>query len=171
MRRFAGVACPVVVMDLGSDAVDGLSQLDRVVQQSPAARVLVLDPGSVEGVGELARELGATHVISGFVPPPEVASLIDRWITLAAAQSERRGLGATGLHRDAPRRRGLARGRAWGLNAYPRRAGPFEAPTIQFLSDTWTSVAAGRVALAIRNHARCSGKPIPRSRNVMYLMP
>ena len=87
----AGVACPVVVMDLGSDPVDGLSQLDRVVQQSPAARVLVLDPGSVEGVGELARELGATHVISGFVPPPEVASLIDRWITLAAAQSEREG--------------------------------------------------------------------------------
>ena len=87
----AGVACPVVVMDLGSDAVDGLSRLGRVVQQSSAARVLVLDPESVEGVGELARELGATYVISGFVPPPEVASLIDRWVNLAAAQSEREG--------------------------------------------------------------------------------
>ena len=73
------------------DPVGGLSQLEQLARQSPAALVLVLDPGSIEGVRELARELGATHVISGFVPPPEVAALIDRWITLAAAQTEREG--------------------------------------------------------------------------------
>lgn len=87
----AGVACPVVVIDLGGDPIDGLGRLDRVVRQSPAARVLVLDPLSVDGVGDLARELGATHVISGFVPPPDVAALIDRWIALAVAQTEREG--------------------------------------------------------------------------------
>jgi len=53
--------------------------------------VLVLDPEGNEEVAELARELGATLVISGLVPPPEVASLVDRWITLAAVQTEREG--------------------------------------------------------------------------------
>ena len=51
------------------------------------ARVLVLDPERQEGVAALARELGATHVISGFVTPPEVAVLIDRWITLAEGKT------------------------------------------------------------------------------------
>jgi DNA-binding NarL/FixJ family response regulator len=86
-----GVSCPVVLIDLRKNAADGLSDLDQIIRSSPAARVLVLDAEAHEGVGELARELGATHVISGFVPPPVVASLIDRWITLAAAQTQREG--------------------------------------------------------------------------------
>jgi hypothetical protein len=81
----------VVVIDLGKCPVEGLNSLDRVIRLSPAARVLVLDPGSTEGVADLARELGATHVISGFVPPPEIAALLDRWIGLAAKQAEREG--------------------------------------------------------------------------------
>jgi hypothetical protein len=87
----SGLASPVVVMDLGKDPVEGLELLDRIIRLSPTARVLILDPAPSEGVAELARELGATHVISGFVPPPEVAALIDRWIGLAAAQAQREG--------------------------------------------------------------------------------
>ncbi len=86
-----GLACPVVLIDLRDYAAQGLHDLDRAARQSPAARVLVLDPEANEGVAELARELGATLVIPGFVPPPDVASLVDRWITLAAAQTEREG--------------------------------------------------------------------------------
>ncbi len=37
------------------------------------------------------RKMGATHVISGFAPPPEVACFIDRWITLADRQTDRAG--------------------------------------------------------------------------------
>jgi hypothetical protein len=86
-----GLACPVVLIDLRNYAAQGLHDLDRAVRQSPAARVLVLDPDANEGVAELSRELGASLVISGFVPPPDVASLVDRWITLAAAQTEHEG--------------------------------------------------------------------------------
>jgi DNA-binding NarL/FixJ family response regulator len=86
-----GLACPVVLIDLRTHATQGLDDLDRAIRQSPAARVLVLDPEGNKGVVDLARELGATLAISGFVPPPEVASLVDRWIKLAAAQTERDG--------------------------------------------------------------------------------
>jgi hypothetical protein len=89
------VSRPVVLIDLRNNAVDGLSDLDRVIRMCPAARVVVLDPEAHHAVGELARELRATHVISGFVPPPMVADLIDRWITLAAAQTQREGWSRT----------------------------------------------------------------------------
>jgi hypothetical protein len=39
----------------------------------------------------LARELGATYVASGFVPPPLVADLLARWIGLAQRRIERDG--------------------------------------------------------------------------------
>ena len=86
-----GLACPVVLIDLRNDPAQGLNDLDRVLRQSPAARILVLDPEEEQGVVELARELGAAQVISGFVPPPEVANLLDRWIKLAVTQIEREG--------------------------------------------------------------------------------
>jgi chemotaxis response regulator CheB len=86
-----GLACPVVLIDLRNHAAQGLEDLDRVLRQSPAARVLVLDPEANEGVAELARELGASLAIAGFVPPPDVTSLLDRWIKLAVTQTEREG--------------------------------------------------------------------------------
>ena len=43
----------------------------------------------------LARELGATHVASGFVPPPFVARLLARWIELAQRHIERDGWSRT----------------------------------------------------------------------------
>ena len=96
-RALIGPTCPVVLVDLKRNLVEGLEDLDRSMCMVPGALVLVLDPEGHEGVAELARELGATHVIAGFVPPPEVAGLIDRWITLA----ERRA-GQTGWSRPVP---------------------------------------------------------------------
>jgi hypothetical protein len=86
-----GMANPVVLINLARHLLEGLSDLDRVVTLAPGARVLVLDPEAHEGAAAMARELGATHVISGFVPPPEVAELIDRWISLASSSAESEG--------------------------------------------------------------------------------
>ncbi len=90
-KALLGRACPVVLIDLKRNVLEGLSDLDRMMRLFPGTRVLVLDPETHDGVAEVARELGATHVISGFVPPPEVAYLIDRWITLAERQTDRAG--------------------------------------------------------------------------------
>ncbi len=90
-KALLGRARPVVLIDLERNVLEGLSDLERLMRLFPGARVLVLDPEAHDGVAELARELGATHVISGFVPPPEVAGLIDRWITLAEIQTDRAG--------------------------------------------------------------------------------
>jgi hypothetical protein len=86
-----GLGRPVVLLDLGSRTLEALGDLDQVVNLAPGGRVLVLDPAARQEVAELARELGATHVLAGFVPPPEVTSLIDRWIGLAAAEQSREG--------------------------------------------------------------------------------
>ncbi len=94
----AGVAAPVVLIDLARQTFEGLSALDLVGSRAADARSLVLDPESKPGIPVLARELGATHVRSGFVPPPEVAGLIDRWVTLA-----RRDLELAGWSRGTPR--------------------------------------------------------------------
>jgi hypothetical protein len=90
-KALLGLASPVVLIDLKRNVVEGLSDLDRLMRLFPGARVLVLDPEAHDGVAELAHELGATRVISGFVAPPEVACLIDRWITLAGLQTDRAG--------------------------------------------------------------------------------
>jgi hypothetical protein len=95
-----GVACPVVVIDLSRN-LEALRDLARLIQIAPGARTLVLDPDATPGVAALARELGATEVISGFVPPPEVAVRIDRWIGLASAEIEQTGWSRS-LSADAP---------------------------------------------------------------------
>src|SRR5262249_7371590 len=46
-------------------------------------------------VANVARELGATCVFSGFVPPPVVADLLARWIELARRGVERAGWSRT----------------------------------------------------------------------------
>jgi hypothetical protein len=69
----------------------GLDDLQRVEERAPGARVLVLDPEDHDGLPALARERGATLVLSGFVPPPEVACLVERWVVLACTQTEREG--------------------------------------------------------------------------------
>jgi hypothetical protein len=90
-----GLSCPVVLIDPGKLIVNGLVDLDLVMMRAPDALVLVNNAESDTEVTSLARELGATHVLSGFVPPPEVASLLTRWILLARRQSERGGWSRT----------------------------------------------------------------------------
>jgi hypothetical protein len=83
-----GLACPIVLIDLGRSPTMGLGDLDYLLWRVSDARVLVLDPEAHAGVAELARELGATHVASGFVPPPFVARLVARWVEQARRQIE-----------------------------------------------------------------------------------
>jgi CheY-like chemotaxis protein len=87
----AGLACPVVLIDLGRRVRVGLEDLDRAAQTAPNALFLVLDPEAHEGVATLARELGATHVISGPVTPPEVVRLLARWLPQAQRQADTDG--------------------------------------------------------------------------------
>ena len=92
-----GLACPVVLIDLGRHPVGGLMVLDQVLLRAPDAWVLVLDPESHPDVACLARELGATHVVSGFVPPPRVAELLARWIALALQRIDKSGWSRTAV--------------------------------------------------------------------------
>jgi hypothetical protein len=86
-----GLSHPVLLIDVGKKPLAALDDLARASEQSPGARILALDPEKHDGVAELARELGATCVRSGFVPPPEVASLLERWIALGLVQTDREG--------------------------------------------------------------------------------
>lgn len=86
-----GPASPVVLIDLGDDPAGPLADLVRVAARGSTTRILVLDPEGREGIKDLARELGAAHVVSGFAAPPEVADLIARWVVLAAAETDRGG--------------------------------------------------------------------------------
>jgi hypothetical protein len=84
----AGVVYPVVLLDLAHRVRAGLDDLQRVSVAAPEALVLVLDPQAHEGVALLAREAGATHVMSGPVTPPEVEGLLGRWLGLAQRRGE-----------------------------------------------------------------------------------
>ena len=90
-----GLACPVVLIDLGQRVTAGLLDVSMVRDRVPDAWVLVLDSESHREVPELAREFGATHVYSGFVPPPVVADLIARWVEAAAVCVGRLGWSRT----------------------------------------------------------------------------
>jgi hypothetical protein len=98
----AGLACPVVLIDLGRRLRAGLEDLDRAVQVAPGGLFLVLDPEPEPrvGVATLARELGATHVCAGPVTPPEVARLLARWLPLAQRLAE--GDGWSSIHEPGP---------------------------------------------------------------------
>ena len=86
-----GLAFPIVLIDLARQHKDGLTTLELVRDRAPGARTLILDPHVDVEIPGLARELGATHVFTGFAPPPSVADLIARWIDLARHQVESAG--------------------------------------------------------------------------------
>jgi hypothetical protein len=90
-----GLASPVVLIDSGKYVSNGLLDMDLVLTRAPDALVLVNNPESNPEVAALARELGATHVLCGFVPPPDVAGLLLRWIVLARRQIEHGGWSRT----------------------------------------------------------------------------
>ncbi|WP_165229146.1 hypothetical protein [Aquisphaera insulae] len=87
----SGLACPVVLIDLARDLAGGMAALDRLQEMDSSVRILVLDPDEVPGIRLLARELGATHVVSGFAPPPAIADLLDAWIAQAIRRAEHEG--------------------------------------------------------------------------------
>ncbi len=93
--RLAGrSACPVLVVDLITRPVDGLRELDEALQAAPRALSMVLDPLDRPEVASMARELGATIVLSGPVVPPEVERLLRRWLPIAGKRSEAAGWSA-----------------------------------------------------------------------------
>lgn len=80
--------CPILVLDLADRPRDSLADLGRAILATPNVLALVLDPGARPGIPLLARELGATHVLSGSAPPPAVAALLARWLPLARRRGE-----------------------------------------------------------------------------------
>jgi CheY-like chemotaxis protein len=82
-KALQGLACPLIVIDLSRRVRAGLEELHLASQAAPGALILVLDPDQHDAVPLLARELGATHVISGPVVPPALVALLERWLTLA----------------------------------------------------------------------------------------
>ena len=90
-----GLAFPLVLIDAGRERGLSLRDLGRILIDAPRARVLVLDPDAVPGFALMARELGAAHVFSGFVPPPVVASLLSRWILISRSDIARAGWSRT----------------------------------------------------------------------------
>ncbi len=90
-RALAGSARPIVVLDLGDRLRDGLAEIARVTALSPFALLLAIDRRERPGVPALARELGATLTLSGHPSPPEVATLVDRWIGLASRATDAEG--------------------------------------------------------------------------------
>lgn len=85
------MACPILLLDLAHRPRAGLDDLDRALLLVPDLLSLVLDPEATDGVARLAREIGATHVLSGPAAPPAVARLIARWVPLALSRTEAAG--------------------------------------------------------------------------------
>ena len=112
----AGKTCPIVVIDLGRRVCAGLEDLDRAMQLA-SAMVLVFDPEAHEGVAVLARELGATHVISG--PPRHRLWPISCGLA-PAAQRQAEGEGWSSARPPRPRARALELA---GPPAGPARSG------------------------------------------------
>jgi hypothetical protein len=87
-RAVGGVPVPIVLIDVADRPRAMLEDLELVAEVAPSGFFLVLDPKGHPGVASLARELGATLVISGFVPPPRVADLLARWVPIARHRAD-----------------------------------------------------------------------------------
>lgn len=81
-----GVAVPIVVLDLAKRARIELEALIHLERAADRPLVLALEPEARAEVADLARELGATLVLSGFAPPPKVADLLRRWLDVSQAR-------------------------------------------------------------------------------------
>lgn len=101
-KALAGRSCPIVVVDLAAQVLEGLDHVELARSLAPGGLILVIDPDGRAEVCQLALELGATYVVSGSVPPPEVASLVSRWIELASRREEREGWGRSDNPENLP---------------------------------------------------------------------
>jgi hypothetical protein len=90
-RALQASTVALVVVDLGSSPLDRLADLHLCRDLLADALLLVLDPEAIPGASGLARELGATLVRSGFVSPPDVVRLLERWTALAAHRADAAG--------------------------------------------------------------------------------
>ncbi len=84
-------ACPILIIDLTDRPRQGLEALERAMANSPNLLTLALESGSHPEVLSLARELGATHVVSGLATPPDVMAILARWLPLAIRRAESDG--------------------------------------------------------------------------------
>ena len=90
-RALAGSVAPIVLIDVGQRLLESLNHLDQAISTAPNALALVLDPLNHEGLAILARELGASQVVSGPAPPVEVFALIRRWLPISRRRGETSG--------------------------------------------------------------------------------
>ena len=74
-----------------SDPPEGSAISEPRLEVNPSALSLVIDPVGYPGVAELGRELGATLMLSGVVVPPEVESILHRWLPIASHRMESGG--------------------------------------------------------------------------------
>ena len=65
--------------------------LDAALGVTPNVLSLVLDARGRAGVSLVAREVGASHVLSGPVPPPLVLEFLARWLALGRRRAETDG--------------------------------------------------------------------------------
>lgn len=81
----AASACtsPVALIEAGSDPAPALGDLALLAASASSPLILFVDPKGRPEVLGTARDLGATLASSGRVTPPEVASLVARWLGLA----------------------------------------------------------------------------------------
>ncbi len=79
--------CPILVVGLDGKPDRGLRDLVEALRAAPDALSLMIDPSGGDERAGLARELGATHVLSGPVVAPEVERWVRRWLPIAEARS------------------------------------------------------------------------------------
>lgn len=82
---------PILLFVIDERLSQGLKELDSALQGGQSAFCLVIDLLKRFEVVEIGRELGVTAVLSGVVVPPDVESLLRRWLSLASFRAEREG--------------------------------------------------------------------------------
>lgn len=84
LQALARHPAPLLLVDLEHRPVDRLGDLEAALATAPETLAVVVDPQRLPDVPRLCRELGVTEVLSGPVPPPEVAERFARWHSLNA---------------------------------------------------------------------------------------
>ena len=92
----------VLLIDSGEDPDVALDHLAAAAAYLDFWLVLFVDSTPHADRATLARAVGATHVVVRPVPPPEVATLLSRWVQLALNRRARAGwIGDTDPDPDA----------------------------------------------------------------------
>ena len=80
-------ACPIILVDF-RDA-DRIRFEDLLITRitAPASLILVLIPITLPSLSRIMIEAGATAVLPGSAPPPEVLGQLQRWIELARTRT------------------------------------------------------------------------------------